>query len=60
MDQYLIEHVRQTIGVPLTDDETTALAEWYATITRAVAQFPLDDLKNVEPPLRSVAGPAPR
>ena len=60
VDQHLIEHVRRTIGVPLTEDEATALAQWYANIARAVAEFPFDDLKNVEPPLRSVAGPPVR
>src|SRR5437870_1293441 len=32
VDQHLIEHVRRTIGVPLTEDEATALAQWYANI----------------------------
>jgi hypothetical protein len=49
----------QRIGVALSDQEAAALADWYADIARAVAEFPQADLKAVEPPLRSTPGPPP-
>ena len=52
------ELVRQVVGVELTDEEASALADWYANLARMVAAFPGVDLKQVEPPLRST--PAPR
>jgi hypothetical protein len=51
------EQIRRVVGVDLTAEEARALAEWYATQSRLVAAFPADDLKGVEPPLRSVPGP---
>lgn len=41
----------------VTDQEAQALADWYAALANAVREFPASDLKDVEPPLRSVAGP---
>ena len=42
----------------VSSDEAAALADWYAALSRAIAAFPPDDLKRVEPPLRSTPGPA--
>ena len=42
----------------ISADEAAALADWYAALARGVAAFPVDDLKRVEPPLRSTPGPA--
>ena len=50
------EQVRQQLP-EATPEEAAALAEWYAGIARAVAAFPADDLKRVEPALRSTPGP---
>jgi hypothetical protein len=52
------ELLRQVVGVELTHEEASALADWYANLARMVAAFPGGDLKQVEPPLRST--PAPR
>lgn len=41
----------------ITDEEAHALATWYSSIAAAVGKFPAADMKNVEPPLRSVAAP---
>ena len=49
--------VREIVGVELSDDEARALAAWYAGLARSVDAFPADDLKQAEPPLRSVPGP---
>jgi hypothetical protein len=51
------DDVRGAIGAALTDAEASALADWYATLRRAVAAFPESPLKNIEPPLRSTPGP---
>jgi hypothetical protein len=53
----LPQHVRDVVGVELSDQAAEALVNWYAGFARGVAAFPADDLKRVEPPLRSVAGP---
>jgi cytochrome c553 len=49
--------VRQIIGSGLSEEDARALADWYANLSGAIAAFPGPDLKAVEPPLRSVAGP---
>jgi hypothetical protein len=49
--------VRSIVSPPISDEEAEALATWYANLSRAVAEFPAADLKDVEPPLRSIAGP---
>ena len=54
------ETVRRVVGAELSDEEAEALLGWYATIARGVAAFPASDLKDVEPPLRSVPGPPSR
>jgi hypothetical protein len=46
------------IDLQLSEAEAQALAEWYAALAARVAEFPLADLKAVEPPLRSVPGPS--
>jgi hypothetical protein len=57
MTQLSPDEVRRRIGTPLTDMEARALADWYASLSAAVAGFPTPHLKEVEPPLRSVPGP---
>ena len=51
--------IARRIGVALSDEEAAALADWYADISRRVAEFPQAELKSVEPPLRSTPGPLP-
>jgi hypothetical protein len=53
-----MEEVRRIIGVEISDAEAEALAASYANVARGVSAFPAEDLKGVEPPLRSVPGPA--
>jgi len=50
------ETVRQVMP-ELTVEEAASLAEWYANLARAVAAFPGEDLRQVEPALRSTPGP---
>ena len=50
-------HLTAPVGPNVSDAEAAALAEWYRNLARGVADFPQADLKGVEPPLRSVAGP---
>jgi hypothetical protein len=52
-----MEEMRHIVGAELSDAEAEALAAWYANLARSVAAFPADDLKPVEPPLRSLPGP---
>jgi glucose-6-phosphate dehydrogenase assembly protein OpcA len=52
------EDVRRLVGTQLTDMEASGLAEWYAALAAALDRFPRQDLKTVEPPLRSTPGPA--
>ena len=56
-DRHVTDAIRALVGPTISDDEATALAAWYANLARLVAAFPEDDLKGVEPPLRSVPGP---
>jgi hypothetical protein len=51
------EMVRLLVGVDVDDAAAAALIEWYANLTRGLTAFPEADLKSVEPPLRSIAGP---
>ena len=51
------QQVRDIVGVELSEQDAGALAGWYAGFARGVAGFPAADLKRVEPPLRSIAGP---
>jgi len=53
----IAQHVREVIGTQLTDAEAEALAAYYEALSRAVQTFATDELRNVEPPLRSVPGP---
>jgi hypothetical protein len=52
------EAVKRVVGDGLSEEDALALTDWYAAIARGVAAFPQDDLKTVEPPLRSIPGPA--
>ena len=51
------QRLRQVLGAAVSEDEARAIGEWYATISEAVAKFPSNDLRAVEPPLRSTAAP---
>ena len=51
------EVVRQIVGVELSDQEAAALADWYANLVTSLAVLPQAELKELEPPLRSVPGP---
>jgi hypothetical protein len=51
------EEVIRAVGVELSPEEAKALADLYASLAEKVAAFPADDLKQVEPPLRSTPGP---
>jgi hypothetical protein len=44
--------------IAVSDEDAEALATWYTNLSRAVTAFPAADLKDVEPPLRSIAGPS--
>jgi hypothetical protein len=41
----------------VSHDEAEALSRWYASIANKVAEYPAQDLKRAEPPLRSMPGP---
>lgn len=47
------------VGLDLSAAEAEALAAAYRTMANALARFPEDELKAVEPPLRSLPTPAP-
>ena len=49
--------IRDLVQSPLTDAEAQALADWYANLTRGLDAFPIEELRQVEPPLRSMPGP---
>lgn len=49
--------VAERIGRDLSDAEAEALAAAYSTMANAIAKFPEDELKGVEPPLRSLPTP---
>jgi cytochrome c553 len=51
------DEIRRIIETELSEQDAEALAGWYAGFARGVASYPPDDLKRVEPPLRSVPGP---
>jgi hypothetical protein len=57
MTQLSPDEVRSLVGTSLTDMEASALADWYAALSAAVALFPSHELRLVEPPLRSTPGP---
>ena len=52
-----VQYVREVIATPLSDADAEALAAYYEALARAVQTFATDELRNVEPPLRSVPGP---
>ncbi len=49
--------VRESVGAAVTEVQARGLAEWYAALVRDLAAFPEADLREVEPPLRSMPGP---
>ena len=51
------ELVRLLVAGDVDDDAARALVDWYASMARDVAAFPEAELRGVEPPLRSTAGP---
>lgn len=57
MTPLLPDDVRRVVATPLTDMEASGLADWYAALAAALDRFPVQDLKSVEPPLRSTPGP---
>jgi hypothetical protein len=52
------DEIVRVVGIELSDPDAEALAGWYVNFARGVAAFPAADLKPVEPPLRSIPGPA--
>jgi cytochrome c553 len=54
------DEVRRIVSSDLTDDDVRALARWYANLASAVARFPSDHLRDIEPPLISRPGPGSR
>jgi len=54
------EQIRRIVGAHLSDQDAEALAGWYASFGAGVEAFPEQDLKRVEPPLRSTPGPVVR
>ncbi len=53
-----VERVRALVGTNVTDEHAQTLATYYASLSQAVAAFATDELRAVEPPLRSIPGPA--
>jgi len=51
------QHVRDVVGAQLTDHDVEALATYYANLAQLVAAFATEELRWVEPPLRSTPGP---
>jgi len=51
------ELVRLLVPGDVDADAARALVDWYAPIARGIAAFPEAELRAVEPPLRSTAGP---
>jgi hypothetical protein len=51
------EEIRRLIGADMSQQELQALIDWYTAQAKLVADFNADDLKRVEPPLRSMPGP---
>jgi hypothetical protein len=49
--------VRQLVEAPVSDEQASALADWYNALEAQVARFPEAELKGVEPPLRSTPSP---
>lgn len=51
------ETVRLLVAGEVDDQAARALIEWYASLARGIVAFPESELRTVEPPLRSLAGP---
>jgi hypothetical protein len=52
-----VDDLDHVIGVALSDGERQALDAWYTDLRRALDALPAAELHDVEPPLRSTAGP---
>jgi hypothetical protein len=52
------DQLRDLLQQPLSDADADRLLASYDALARAVAEFPLDDLREIEPALRSTPGPA--
>ena len=59
MTELTPELVRLLVSGEVDDDAAQALVDWYASLARGIAAFPTAELRAVEPPLRSTAGPPP-
>jgi hypothetical protein len=57
MAELSVDMVRTLLGVDFDELEAAALIDWYANLSRGVVAFPEAELRSVEPPLRSTAGP---
>ena len=57
MPDLTADDIRRLIDASMTDTQASSLAAWYEALSAAVARFPQDDLRGVEPPLRSTPGP---
>jgi hypothetical protein len=58
MPQLSPDDVRHFVDTPLTNVQAKVLADWYTSLSAAVAAFPEGDLRGVEPPLRSTPAPS--
>jgi hypothetical protein len=56
-EQHEKRRVQEIVGDQITDDEVDALLGTSAALSRSIAGFPFAELRAVEPPLRSLAGP---
>ncbi|HEY3063417.1 MAG TPA: hypothetical protein VGL99_30980 [Chloroflexota bacterium] len=52
-----IERIRALVGPEVSDEQAQALATYYANLSQTVAAFATDELRALEPPLRSIPGP---
>ncbi|HYW90724.1 MAG TPA: hypothetical protein VFB50_23345 [Chloroflexota bacterium] len=51
------ECVRGILGAELSDEEADALVATSSALSKAVAAMPRQELRQVDPPLRSIPGP---
>ena len=50
----LVDYVRQCIATDLLKEDAEALVAWYAALSALLGKFPVQEMKGLEPPLRSV------
>ena len=50
----LVDYVRQCIATDLSKEDAEALVAWYAALSALLGKFPVQEMKGLEPPLRSV------